>query len=155
MKNGKLFSAINKRYFASEIVSYVLAAAMASLTAVITDSFTDSDIIISVVSTLGGSVGFFAGGMGSYAILNIAEYKSHNRSFSFDMKAMFISDIHGVWVTYIFRIPLQYIMQKFGVAPAIAAPIAQIAAGQVGTVARVYSNYKKKIFGADAQNDED
>jgi hypothetical protein len=150
MKHGKLFSATNKRYFASEIISYVFAAAMASLTAVITDAFTDSDLIISVVSTLGGSVGFLAGGMGSYAILNIAEYKSRKRKFSSDMKSMFVSNIHGIWVTYLFRIPLQYFMQKFGVTPAIAAPIAQVIAGQIGTVARVYSNYKKKIFGKNA-----
>ena len=150
MKHGKLFSAINKRYFASELISYVFAAAMASLTAVITDAFTDSDLIISVVSTLGGSVGFLAGGMGSYAILSIAEYKSRKRNFPLDMKSMFISNIHGIWVTYLFRIPLQYFMQKFGVVPAVAAPIAQVVAGQIGTIARVYSNYKKKIFGKDA-----
>jgi hypothetical protein len=64
------------------------------------------------------------------------------------MKSMFISDIHGIWVTYIIRIPLQYVMQKFGVAPALAAPIAQVFSGQIGTVVRIYSNYKKKIFGA-------
>jgi hypothetical protein len=151
MKHGRIFSATNKKYFASELISYVFAMAMASLTAVITDRFTDSDLIISIVSTLGGSVGFFAGGMGSYAILNIAEYKSCKRDFPFDMKSMFISNIHGIWVTYLFRIPLQYFMQKFGVAPAVAAPIAQVIAGQVGTVARVYSNYKKKIFGTDTQ----
>ena len=150
MKHGKLFSATNKKYFASELISYVFAAAMASLTAVITDRFTDSDLIISVVSTLGGSVGFFVGGMGSYAILNIVEYKSRKRNFPLDMKSMVISNIHGIWVTYLFRIPLQYFMQKFGVAPAVAAPIAQVIAGQIGTVARVYSNYKKKIFGKDA-----
>jgi hypothetical protein len=150
MKHGKLFSAVNKRYFASELISYVFAAAMASLTAVITDGFSDSDLIISVVSTLGGSVGFLAGGMGSYAILNIAEYKSRKRNFPSDMKSMFVSNIHGIWVTYLFRIPLQYFMQKFGLAPAVAAPIAQIIAGQIGTATRVYSNYKKKIFGKNA-----
>lgn len=150
MKHDRIFSATNKRYFTSELISYIFATVMASLTAVITDRFTDSDLIISVVSTLGGSMGFFIGGMGSYAILNIAEYKSRKRSFPLDMKSMFISNIHGIWVTYLFRIPLQYFMQKFGIVPAVAAPIAQVIAGQIGTVARVYSNYKKRIFGKDA-----
>jgi hypothetical protein len=97
-------------------------------------------------------MGFLAGGMGTYAILNIAEYKSGRRNFPLDMKSMFISNIHGIWVTYLFRIPLQYILQKLGVVPAVAAPIAQVVAGQVGTAVRVYSNYKKKIFGSHSQN---
>jgi hypothetical protein len=149
MKHNGLFSAVNKKYFASEIVSYIAAAAAASASAAATDLFTDSDIVITIVSTIVGSIGFLAGGMGTYAILNIAEYKSRNRNFPSDMKSMFISNIHGIWVTYLFRIPLQYFMQKFGVVPALAAPIAQVISGQFGTVVRVYSNYKKKIFGAE------
>jgi hypothetical protein len=87
--------------------------------------------------------------MGSYAILHFGEYKNGKRKFPVDMKSMFISDVHGIWVTYIIRIPLQYFMQKFGVVPALAAPIAQVFSGQFGTVVRIYSNYKKKIFGAE------
>ncbi len=147
MNNNGLFSPKNKKYFASEIVSYIAAAAAASASAAITDLFTDSDFVITIISTIVGSIGFLAGGMGTYAILNIAEYKSKNRNFQSDMKAMFVSNIHGIWVTYLFRIPFQYIMQKFGVLPAAAAPIAQVVAGQIGTAVRVYSNYKKKIFG--------
>jgi len=144
----KLFSGTNKKYFASEVVSYITAAGMASITAAITDSLTNWDIIITIVSTLGGTAGFIGGGMGCYAILNIGEYKSGKRNFSQDMKSMFISNVHGIWVTYIFRIPFQYILQKIGMAPAAAAPIAQVVCGQVGTVVRIYSNYKKKIFGS-------
>jgi hypothetical protein len=147
MKHNGLFSAANKKYFASEIISYIAAAAAASASAAATDLFTDSDIVITIISTIVGSVGFLAGGMGTYAILNIAEYKNQNRNFRSDMKSMFASNIHGIWATYLFRIPFQYIMQKFGVLPAVAAPIAQVVAGQVGTAVRVYSNYKKKIFG--------
>ena len=147
MKHNGLFSATNKKYFASEIVSYIAAAAAASASAALADLFTDSDLLITIISTIIGSIGFLAGGMGTYAILNIAEYRSTNRNFKSDMKSMFISNIHGIWVTYLFRIPLQYIMQKLGVLPAVAAPIAQVVAGQAGTVVRVYSNYKKKIFG--------
>jgi len=152
MNYGRLFSVTNKKYFASELVSYVAAAAMASISAAIADLFTNSDLVITIISTIIGSIGFFAGGMGTYAILNIGEYKSGRRNFPLDMKSMATSNIHGIWVTYIIRIPFQYFMQKFGVIPAIAAPIAQVVSGQVGTVVRVYSNYKKKIFGADAQN---
>jgi hypothetical protein len=68
------------------------------------------------------------------------------------MKSMFISNIQGIWATYLFRIPFQYLLQKFGITPSVAAPIAQVVAGQVGTAVRVYSNYRKKIFGIDAQN---
>ena len=151
MKYGRLFSATNRKYFASEIVSYITAAAAASFTAVMASDFTNSDMLISVISTLGGSIGFFIGGMGCYAILNIAQYRKGGRNFAADMKSMFISNIHGIWVTYLLRIPMQYFMQKFGIAPAVAAPIAQVVAGQAGTVARIYSNYKKKIFGTDIE----
>jgi hypothetical protein len=152
MKTGRLSSGTNKKYFASELVSYVAAAAMASASAAIADLFTNSDLTITLISTICGSVGFFVGGMGSYAILHLAEYKNGKRNFPLDMKSMFISDIRGIWVTYIIRIPFQYLMQKFGVVPAIAAPIAQVVSGQVGTIVRVYSNYRKKIFGIDTQN---
>ena len=154
MKTGRLFSGTNKKYFASEIVSYIAAAAMASVSAAIADLFTNSDLSITIISTIGGSIGFFAGGMGSYAILNITEYKYRRRNFSLDMKSMFISNIHGIWATYLVRIPFQYFLQKFGIAPAAAAPIAQVISGQVGTIIRVYNNYKKKIFGTHSQNAE-
>jgi hypothetical protein len=147
MKNNGLFSATNKKYFASEIVSYVAAAAAASASAAATDLFTNSDFVITIISTIIGSIGFSIGGLGTYAILNIAEYKNRNRNFQSDMKSMFSSNVHGIWTTYLFRIPFQYIMQKFGLLPAVAAPIAQVVAGQIGTIVRVYSNYKKKIFG--------
>jgi len=152
MNYGRLFSVTNKKYFASELVSYVAAAAMASISAAIADLFTNSDLAITIISTIIGSIGFFAGGMGTYAILNIGEYKSGRRNFPLDMKSMFTSNIHGIWATYLFRIPLQYFLQKFGIVPAAAAPIAQVVAGQVGTAVRVYSNCRKKIFGTDAQN---
>jgi hypothetical protein len=152
MKTGRLFSGTNKKYFASELVSYVAAAAMASASAAIADLFTNSDLTIIIISTIGGSAGFFVGGMGTYAILNAAEYKSGRRNFPLDMKSMFISNIQGIWATYLFRIPFQYLLQKFGITPSVAAPIAQVVAGQVGTAVRVYSNYRKKIFGIDAQN---
>jgi len=154
MKHSGLFSATNKKYFVSELVSYVAAAAAASGSAAIADWFTNSDLAITLISTICGTAGFLIGGLGTYAILNIAEYKSGRRNFSLDMKSMFISDIHGIWVTYIIRIPFQYFMQKFGVLPAVAAPIAQVIAGQVGTVVRIYNNYKKKIFGSHSQNVE-
>jgi hypothetical protein len=152
MKISELFSATNKKYFASELVSYIAAAAAASASAAIADLFTNSDLIITVASTIVGSVGFLVGGMGTYAILNIAEYKSGRRNFPLDMKSMFISNIHGIWVTYLFRIPFQYFLQKIGITPAVAAPIAQVVSGQIGTIIRVYSNYRKKIFGVDTQS---
>jgi hypothetical protein len=152
MKHGRLFSATNKKYFASELVSYVAAATMASASAAIADLFTDSDLAITLISTICGSVGFFVGGMGTYAILNLAEYRNGGRNFLLDMKSMFISNIHGIWATYLFRIPFQYFLQKFGIVPPVAAPIGQVVAGQVGTAVRVYSNYRKKIFGIDTQN---
>lgn len=148
----KLFSATNKKYFASELVSYVTAAAAASSSAAIADLLTSSDLAITLISTICGTAGFLVGGLGTYAILNTGEYKSGRRNFPLDMKSMLISDIRGIWATYIIRIPFQYFMQKFGVAPAIAAPIAQVVSGQVGTVVRVYSNYKKKIFGSHSQD---
>ena len=143
----KLFSNINKKYFVSEIVSYIAAAAAASGSAAITDYVSDSDLIITIISTIAGTLGFFIAGLGTYALLNISEYKKRNRNFQSDMKSMFVSGIHGIWVTYLIRIPFQYIMQKLGVLPAAAAPIAQVVAGQAGTIVRIYSNYKKKIFG--------
>ncbi len=154
MKISGLFSGTNKKYFASELVSYITAAAMASASAAITDLFTNSDLIITLVSTIGGTAGFIVGGLGCYAILNIGEYKTGKRNFTLDMKSMFISNIHGIWVTYIIRIPFQYILQKIGVTPAVAAPVAQVVCGQVGSVVRIYSNYKKKIFGAGSRDVE-
>jgi hypothetical protein len=145
----KLFSGTNTKYYVSEVVSYITAAGAASLSAYIADISTNSDLLITIISTLGGTMGFLAGGLGSFAILHFGEYKNGRRNFAVDMKSMFISDIHGIWVTYLIRIPLQYFMQKFGVVPAVAAPIAQIFSGQFGTVVRIYSNYKKKIFGAE------
>lgn len=152
MKHGGLFSATNKKYFVCEIVSYIAAAGAASGSAAITDLLSNSDMVITVISTICGSIGFFAGGMGTYAILHINEYKSGVRNFALDMKSMFASNIHGIWATYLVRIPFQYFMQKFGVVPAAAAPIAQVVAGQVGTAVRVYSNYRKKIFGSQSQD---
>jgi hypothetical protein len=145
----KFFSKTNKKYYASELISYATAAGASSLTAYITDIFTNSNLLITIISTIGGTIGFIAGGLGSYAILHFSEYKNGKRKFPVDMKSMLISNVHGIWVTYIIRIPLQYFMQKFGVVPALAAPIAQVISGQFGTVVRVYSNYKKKIFGAE------
>lgn len=152
MKHNSLFSGTNKKYLACELISYVAAAATASASAAIANLFTNSDLAITIISTIIGSAGFFIGGMGTYAILNIAEYKSGRRNFPFDMKSMFISNIHGIWATYLFRIPFQYFLQRFGIAPVAAAPVAQVVSGQVGTIIRVYSNYRKKIFGADSQN---
>ncbi|MGA2914608.1 MAG: hypothetical protein ABSE89_01110 [Sedimentisphaerales bacterium] len=148
MNNNGLFSATNKKYFASEIVSYIAAAAAASGSAAIADLLSDSDFIITIISTIIGTIGFIISGLGTYAILNIVEYKKGSRDFVLDMKSMFISDIQGIWAAYLLRIPLQYFMQKFGVLPVVAAPIAQVISGQVGTIVRVYSNYKKKIFGS-------
>jgi hypothetical protein len=145
----KFFSKTNEKYYASELISYITAAGAASLTAYIADIFTNSNLLITIISTLGGTIGFLAGGLGSYSIMHFGEYKNGRRNFPQDMKSMFISSVHGIWVTYIIRIPLQYFMQKFGVAPALAAPIAQVFSGQIGTVVRIYSNYKKKIFGAE------
>lgn len=142
-----LFSASNKKYFASEIVSYIAAAAAASGSAAITDYVSDSDLIITIISTIAGTAGFLLGSLGTYAILNIPEYKNQTRNFQNDMKSLLISGVHGIWITYLIRIPLQYTMQRLGVLPAAAAPIAQVISGQAGTIVRIYSNYKKKIFG--------
>lgn len=129
------------------MAAYILAIIASSLTAVWADRFTDSDILISVVSTLGGTVGFLVPAIGLYFILNIPEYRRRRRSAAEDFRVINRSYFESLIATYAVRIPLQFILQKVSIEPGLAAPVAQTLAGQVGNVVRIYGNYKRRLFG--------
>jgi hypothetical protein len=111
------------------------------------DKITDSDALISIVSAVGGTFGFFAGTLGTYTLLHIRQYRRKERHFTRDMKSIVTANIYGIVVMYTFRIPCQYILQKLGIIPAFSATIAQFFSGLIGTAVRVYRNYKANIFG--------
>ena len=143
----KIFSRTNIKYYSSEIIASLLALVLSVAAAVLMDKVTDSDAAISVVSALGGTLGFLAGTSGIYALLHISQYRRRERNFSRDMKSIFTANIRGIFTMYVFRIPCQYILQKLGLTPALSAIIAQGLSGLIATAVRVHHNYKKKIFG--------
>ena len=143
----KIFSRTNTKYYSSEIIASLLALVLSVTAAVLMDKVTDSDAAISVVSALGGTLGFLAGTSGIYALLHIWQYRRRERNFPRDMKSIFTANIRGIFAMYAFRIPCQYILQKLGLTPALSAIIAQGLSGLIATAVRVHHNYKKKIFG--------
>jgi hypothetical protein len=150
MQLKKFFSANNRKYLIAEITAYVAAPAVSAFAAVCADTLTDSDSLISIISTAGGTIGFFGGQMAAFSILNLNQYRRGCRNLNKDMMSIFEANIHGTWATYLFRIPLQIILQKLGISPLLAAPITQTVAGQVGTIVRIYTNYKNKILASDS-----
>lgn len=144
----KIFSRTNKKYYSSEIIASLLALVLSVTSAVLIDKITDSDALISVVSALGGTLGFFAGTLGIYTLLHIRQYRRKERHFTHDMKSIVTSNIYGIVAMYAFRIPCQYVLQKMGIIPAFSATIAQFLSGLIGTAVRVYRNYKANIFGS-------
>ena len=143
----KIFSRTNKKYFSSEIIASLLALVLSVTSAVLMDKITDSDALISIVSALGGTLGFLAGTSCIYTLLHIRQYRRKERHFIRDMKSILTANIYGIVVMYAFRIPCQYILQKMGIIPAFSATIAQFLSGLIGTAVRVYRNYKANIFG--------
>ena len=143
----KIFSRTNKKYYSSEIIASLLALVLSVTSAVLIDNITDSDALISIVSALGGTLGFFTGTLGIYTVLHIRQYRRKERNFTRDMKSIVTANIYGILAMYIFRIPCQYILQKLGIIPAFSATIAQFLSGLIGTAVRVYRNYKANIFG--------
>jgi purine-cytosine permease-like protein len=143
----KIFAAGNWKYYSSELVAYVAAIICSTLSAVLADIYSSSDVFISSVSALGGTVGFLVGALTTYCLLHLSDYYANRRNFKKDIRIITKSHLRGIFATYLFRIPFQFMLQKFGMAPAVAAPIAQVVAGQIGSAVRIYSNYKKKLFG--------
>jgi len=143
----RIFSSTNKKYYSSEIIASVLALVLSVASAVMMDKITASDALISVVSALGGTLGFLTGTSGIYAFLHISQYRSKERNFVRDMRSIFTANMRGIFAMYAFRIPCQYILQKFWLSPAVSAVIAQGLSGLIATAVRVHHNYKKKIFG--------
>ncbi len=121
-----------------------IIAAWAS--ALITDRHTDSDLLITLVSTLGGTAGFLSMALGLYLLLHLKEYANGNRNCKQDTSSIMKSYFDGLIATYAFRIPFQFLLQKLGVAPTVAAPVAQVVSGQIGNVVRIYRNYQRNIF---------
>ena len=143
----KIFSRTNIKYYSSEIIASLLALVLSVAAAVLMDTITDSDAAISVVSAIGGTLGFLAGTSGIYALLHTRQYLRRKRNFNHDMKSIFSANIRGILAMYAFRIPCQYILQKLGLTPAVSAIIAQGLSGLIATAVRLHHNYKKKIFG--------
>lgn len=143
----KIFSRTNKKYYSSEIIASLIALVISVTFAVLMDKITNSDALISIVSALGGTLGFLAGTLGIYTLLHIRQYRRKERHFTRDMKSILSANIYGIAVMYVFRIPCQYVLQKLGIPPAFSATIAQFFSGLIGTAVRVYRNYKANIFG--------
>jgi len=143
----RIFARTNVKYYSSEILASLLAVVLSAACAVLMDKLTDSDAAISIVSALGGTMGFLAGTSGIYAMLHIRQYRRGERNFIGDMRSILSANIRGILAMYVFRIPCQYILQKFGVTPAVAAVISQCLSGLIATVFRIHHNYKKGVFG--------
>lgn len=143
----RIFSSTNKKYYASEIIASLLALVLSVACAVLMDKVTASDGLISVVSALGGTLGFLMGTSGIYALLHISQYWGKQRDLVHDMRSIFTANVRGIFAMYAFRIPCQYILQKFWLNPAVSAVIAQGLSGLIATAVRVHHNYKKKVFG--------
>lgn len=145
LKN-KIVSKQSWKYYFSEIAASLIALVTSTASAVITDRLTGYDIVISVVSAVGGTAGFVTGSLLIFAILHIPEYKAKKRNLAYDMKSIAKANMHGILAMYAFRIPFQYFLQKIGVSPAYAACVSQFLSGLIATAIRVYHNYKAKVF---------
>ncbi len=142
-----IFSRSNRKYFYSEIAAYLTAIGASSVSAHAALKYTDSDLIITLFSALIGTAGFLIVAIGMYTTLNLGCYYRKERSMPDDISKISRSYFESLLATYAVRIPLQFILQKMGMAPAAAAPISQTIAGQVGNIVRFYGNYKRKLFG--------
>ena len=102
---------------------------------------------IAAVSTVAGSLGWIVGTLGTYSILHLREYKEKQRNFREDMVSFLKSNLEGMLGVWAVRFPLHFSLQEYGgLDTAVAAPISQIVAGQVGTIIRWYRNYQRNIF---------
>lgn len=139
----------NLKYYLSEGSAVGISLASSALTAYLTDKVTDSDAIISTLSSIGGTIGWVSGNIGIYVFLHRKEYDNRERSFKYDVKALFKSNLEGIVTTTSIRIPLQFMFQKYcGIYPAFAAPFAHIIGGVAGTLVRVIRNYQRSIVGS-------
>ncbi len=145
LKN-KIVSKQSWKYYFSEITASLVALVTSTASAVITDGLTGYDIVISVVSAVGGTAGFVISALAIFAILHIPEYKSKKRNLVYDMKSIAKANLHGIIAMYAFRIPFQYFLQKGGIAPAYAACVSQFISGLIATAVRIHHNYKAKVF---------
>ena len=115
--------------------------------AMLSDRLFDSDVLISVVSAVGGTIGLLIGSGGTYALLHFRAYRCGSRHFLSDMVAMTRAALRGVIAMYALRIPCQFLLQRNGIAPPLAAVIAQALSGIVAGAVRCYHNYHAQIFG--------
>gem|GEM_PF-1943074 len=143
----ELLTRTSRKYYAAEVIASLLALVLSVASAVLMDRITDSDAAISIVSALGGTLGFFTGTMGLYALLHVRQYRRAERCFARDIKSILSANIRGILAMYAFRIPCQYILQKLAVSPAVAAVIAQGASALIATAVRMHHNYRSQIFG--------
>lgn len=149
----KLFNKQNNKYYFTEMAASIVAYFTSSGAAVLSDKYFDSDFIISTISAIGGTSGFAVGFIIIYGVLNVRQYYRRNKTFTYDVKNILVAVMQGLVAMYIVRIPFQMILQKFGVAPAIAAPISQFVGGMVAMTVRAYHNHKAKIFAHSEQED--
>ncbi len=141
-----LLSRTSLKYYTSEILASLLAVVGSAGSAYLLDKVTASDILISVVSAVSGTVGFVVGLGLIYAVLHIRHYCSGQRSFAADMKSILRASLHGVATMYAIRIPFQFVLQQYWLSPPVAATIAQAFSGLIATAVRAYHNYKADIF---------
>jgi hypothetical protein len=141
-----LLSRTSLKYYTSEILASLLAVVGSAGSAYLLDKVTASDILISAVSAVSGTVGFVVGLGLIYAVLHIRHYRNGQRSFVADMKSIFRANLHGVAAMYTVRIPFQFVLQRYWLSPPVAATIAQAVSGLIATGVRTYHNYKADIF---------
>lgn len=142
-----IFSRSNRKYYYSEITAYICAIGASSISAHAAQDYTRSDLLITVFSALVGTAGFLIPAIGIYTLLNLGSYRRKERSVYEDISVISRSYFESLLASYAVRIPLQFFLQKAGLAPAASAPIAQTIAGQVGNIVRFYGNYKRKLYG--------
>ena len=146
----------NLKYWISEATSVGIALTTSALSAYLTDKVTDSNLVISSVSAIAGTIGWIGGTMGTYSLLHINDYISKERSFKQDMKNIFKSNIEGIATTYVVRIPLQVALQKYlKMQPPMAASISHIAGGIGGSAVRIIRNHQRNIFGNKAKKSQE
>ena len=143
-----MFSRTSWKYYGAETAASLLAAVLSVYAAVLIDRVSNSHVIISVISAIGGTTGFFLGLVGIYTLSHVRLYRNRERDFTSDLRTLSNATFRGVLAMYAFRIPCQIILQHLGVAPALAALIAQGLAGLLATTIRARYNYKSNIFGS-------
>ena len=154
-QKNPLLSRTSLKYYTSEILASLLALIGSAGSAYLLDKVTTSDILISAASAVCGTAGFIFGIAAIYAVLHIRHYRKAQRSFTTDMKSIFRSNLHGIAAMYAVRIPFQWLLQHYGLNPAIAATIAQAFSGLIATAVRAHHNYKANIFGEQPPSAQD